>query len=169
MRDSHPLVAPFSPITPRKSRARAGSNVGSEREGRDTLLAKKDDDDDDDDAKIHRKFSLASLPMDIGVSIVAKLPVKSKALLTMLGNKELARWVRMNLFVESTKCAASLSSCEAGRGAGAEKGQQQQQQQQLLFCPFREETSEKGTFTEATDEDVRLYVKAMAEKCEVSE
>ena len=165
MRDSHPLVAPFSPITPRKSRARAGSNVGSEREGRDTLLAKKDD--DDDDAKIHRKFSLASLPMDIGVSIVAKLPVKSKALLTMLGNKELARWVRMNLFVESTKCAASLSSCEAGRGAGAEKGQQQQQQ--LLFCPFREETSEKGTFTEATDEDVRLYVKAMAEKCEVSE
>ena len=83
----------------------------------------------------------------------------------MLGNKELARWVRMNLFVESTKCAASLSSCEAGRGAGAEKGQQQQ----LLFCPFREETSEKGTFTEATDEDVRLYVKAMAEKCEVSE
>ena len=165
MRDSHPLVAPFSPTTTRKSRARAGSNVGSERERRDTLLAKKDDDANDDDAKIHRTFSLASLPMDIGVSIVAKLPVKSKALLTMLGNKELARWVRMNLFVESTKCAASLSSCEAGRGAGAEKGQQQQ----LLFCPFREETSEKGTFTEATDEDVRLYVKAMAEKCEVSE
>ena len=38
----------------------------------------------------------------------------------------------------------------------------------VYFSPFREETSARGVFAEATDEDVQLYVKSMAERCKIS-
>ena len=104
------------------------------------------------------KSSLASLPItDVGVIIVSKLPVKSKAHLTMLENKELARWVRQGLFEESSKCAKELSK---------KSGKKQLLQKAVYFSPFREETSKRGVFAEATDEDVQLYVKSMAERCD---
>ena len=70
---------------------------------------KEDAEDEEKRTKNDAKSSLSSLPIDVGVIIVSKLPVKSKAHLTMLENKELARWVRQGLFEESSKCAKELS------------------------------------------------------------
>ena len=69
---------------------------------------KEEDAEDEEKRTKNAKSSLASLPIDVGVIIVSKLPVKSKAHLTMLENKELARWVRQGLFEESSKCAKEL-------------------------------------------------------------
>ena len=135
--DSHPLVAPFSPITPRKSRARAGSNVGSEREGRDTL---------GEERRRRRENTPRFLRVVAdGHRRIDRREVTGESAFNLLGNKELARWVRMNLFAEH-EVRGEFIEPRSRKRSRSEKGQQQQQQQQqqLLFCPFREETSEKA-------------------------
>ena len=164
MRDAHVPFSHFSPNTPRKSRFGECFGLqppllvgGSSRRPIPSSATLKED--EEKRTKNDAKSSLASLPIDVGVIIVSKLPVKSKAHLTMLENKELARWVRQGLFEESSKCAKELSK---------KSGKKQLLQKAVYFSPFREETSARGVFAEATDEDVQLYVKSMAERCEIS-
>jgi hypothetical protein len=180
MRDSDAHTSQFSPDTPRKSRPRADLSlslppllVGRARK-KQTTSAEKEQQQQRQQSPI---FSLAQLPIDVGVIIVSKLPVKSKAHLTMVENKELARWVRQGLFEESSSCARRLSKQKKKSGKSATEEEKEDEEetrsgrnkkQRLFFSPFREETSE-GIYGEASDEDVRLYVKAMAERCEISE
>lgn len=167
MRDAHMPFSHFSPNTPRKSRFGECFGLqppllvgGSSRRPIPSSATLKEEDAEDEEKRTkNAKSSLASLPIDVGVIIVSKLPVKSKAHLTMLENKELARWVRQGLFEESSKCAKELSK---------KSGKKQLLQKAVYFSPFREETSARGVFAEATDEDVQLYVKSMAERCEIS-
>jgi len=178
MRDSDAHTSQFSPDTPRKSRPRADLSlslppllVGRARKKQTTSAEKEQQ-----QRRQSPIFSLAQLPIDVGVIIVSKLPVKSKAHLIMLENKELARWVRQGLFEESSSCARRLSKQKKKSGKSATEEEKEDEEtrsgrnkkQRLFFSPFREETSE-GIYGEASDEDVRLYVKAMAERCEISE
>ena len=181
MRDSDAHTSQFSPDTPRKSRPRADLSlslppllVGRARKKQTTSAEKEQQQQQRQQSPI---FSLAQLPIDVGVIIVSKLPVKSKAHLTMVENKELARWVRQGLFEESSSCARRLSKQKKKSGKSATEEEKEDEEetrsgrnkkQRLFFSPFREETSE-GIYGEASDEDVRLYVKAMAERCEISE
>ena len=178
MRDSDAHTSQFSPDTPRKSRPRADLSlslppllVGRARKKQTTSAEKEQQ-----QRRQSPIFSLAQLPIDVGVIIVSKLPVKSKAHLTMVENKELARWVRQGLFEESSSCARRLSKQKKKSGKSATEEEKEDEEtrsgrnkkQRLFFSPFREETTE-GIYGEASDEDVRLYVKAMAERCEISE
>ena len=181
MRDSDAHTSQFSPDTPRKSRPRADLSlslppllVGRARKKQTTSAEKEQQQQQRQQSPI---FSLAQLPIDVGVIIVSKLPVKSKAHLTMVENKELARWVRQGLFEESSSCARRLSKQKKKSDKSATEEEKEDEEetrsgrnkkQRLFFSPFREETSE-GIYGEASDEDVRLYVKAMAERCEISE
>ena len=112
MRDSDAHTSQFSPDTPRKSRPRADLSlslppllVGRARKKQTTSAEKEQQ-----QRRQSPIFSLAQLPIDVGVIIVSKLPVKSKAHLTMLENKELARWVRQGLFEESSSCEAFIET-----------------------------------------------------------
>ena len=182
MRDSDAHTSQFSPDTPRKSRPRADLSlslppllVGRARK-KQTFSTTTSAEKEQKQQRQSPIFSLAQLPIDVGVIIVSKLPVKSKAHLTMLENKELARWVRQGLFEESSSCARRLSKQKKKSGKSATEEEKEDEEtisgrnkkQRLFFSPFREETSE-GIYDEASDEDVRLYVKAMAERCEISE
>jgi len=182
MRDSDAHTSQFSPDTPRKSRPRADLSlslpsllVGRARK-KQTFSTTTSAEKEQQQQRQSPIFSLAQLPIDVGVIIVSKLPVKSKAHLIMLENKELARWVRQGLFEESSSCARRLSKQKKKSGKSATEEEKEDEEtrsgrnkkQRLFFSPFREETSE-GIYGEASDEDVRLYVKAMAERCEISE
>ena len=183
MRDSDAHTSQFSPDTPRKSRPRADLSlslppllVGRARK-KQTFSTTTSAEKEEQQQRQSPILSLPQLPIDVGVIIVSKLPVKSKAHLTMLENKELARWVRQGLFEESSSCARRLSKQKKKSGKSAMEEEKEDEEetrsgrnkkQKLFFSPFREETSE-GIYGEASDEDVRLYVKAMAERCEISE
>jgi hypothetical protein len=102
----------------------------------------------------------SKLPLDISLIIVAKLPTKEKAAMARC-SRELARWIRCALFVESAKAAAGMT-CNVNRSTAKEASKFG------LFEPFSWQ-DEGGRTRVAKDEDVQSYVKAVSEKCGVSE